>query len=67
MWDIPSNVRTQASMAISAPVLSPAGKMYASALQVWAMPSASQSHTLMVRVLVLLSEGEPLSTMNIGK
>lgn len=56
----------QPRMATRAPVLRPAGSVYATAPHDWATPSESQSHTLTDRVLVLLSAGLPLSTINTG-
>lgn len=56
----------QARMAISAPVLRPAFRIYASALQDSRAPFTSQPQTLMVRVLVLLIGGMPPSLMTMG-
>lgn len=57
----------QASIAISAPVLRPAGRTYGSTLQDRMVSLLSQEHTRMVRVLVLLMEGEPLSFISMGR
>lgn len=47
----------QASMAISAPVLRPAGRTYGSTLQERMLFWLLQEQTLMVSVLVLLIDG----------
>lgn len=55
-----------ANIAIRAPMLSPIGSTYASTLQDWTIPSLLQPQTLIVRVLVLLMGGFPLSLIMIG-
>lgn len=56
----------QSRMAINAPVLKPAAERYALVLHVRTLPFLSQAHTLIVRVLVLLRMGLPLSETTIG-
>lgn len=55
-----------ANIAMRAPILSPMGSTYASTLQDWTMPSLLQPQTRIVRVLVLLMGGFPLSLIMIG-
>lgn len=57
----------QARMAMSAPLLRLAGKLYASALHDMASPSWLQLHTRMVTVLVLVWTGCSPSEMKMGK
>lgn len=64
---LPSSVMMQARMAVSAPVLSPAVRGKASLPQACGAPSESHSHTRMDRVLVLLRDGLPLSTISTGR
>lgn len=52
--DVPISRATQIRIAIRAPVLRPTGRKMASAEQVSREPPASQEHTLMVSVAVLL-------------
>jgi len=55
-----------ANIAIRAPILRPMGSTYASTLQDWTIPSLLQPQTRIVRVLVLLMGGFPLSLIMIG-
>lgn len=57
----------QARMAMSAPLLRLAGRLYASALHDMTLPSWSQLHTRMVSVLVLVCTGSSPSEMKMGK
>lgn len=57
MEDVPISRDTQSRIAIKAPVLRPTGRKMASAEQVSSEPPASQEHTRMVRVAVLLWAG----------
>lgn len=68
LWNeyIPSSKMMHANIAIRAPILSPMGSTYASTLQDWTIPSLLQPQTRIVRVLVLLMGGFPLSLMTIG-
>jgi len=54
-------------MAIRAPVLSPAGRMKGSTLQERMVSLLSQLHTRIIRVLVLLIGGTPLSLISMGR
>lgn len=63
---IPRSKMMHANIAIRAPILSPMGSTYASTLQDWTMPSLLQPQTRIVRVLVLLMGGFPLSLIMIG-
>lgn len=58
---------TQSRAAIRTPVLSPPGRKTASAAQAMVDPPLSQEHTRMVRVVVLLCAGYPLSSTTMGK
>lgn len=62
-----SRMRMKSSMATSAPVLSPAESSSASTLQERMLPVASQLHTRMVNVLVLLWMGQSLSEITTGR
>lgn len=57
----------QARMAMSAPVLRPAGRNNGSTLQDRMVCLASQLHTRISRVLVLLRGGTPLSLISMGR
>lgn len=54
-------------MAISAPVLRPAGRTYGSTLQERMVSLLSHEQTRMVSVLVLLRAGKPLSLISMGR
>lgn len=60
----PSRTKMQARMAMSAPLLRLAGRLYAWALHDMTLPSWSQLHTRMVSVLVLVCSP---SEMRMGK
>lgn len=57
----------QARMAMSAPLLRLAGRLYASALHDMTFPFWSQLHTRMVSVLVLVWTGCSPSEMKMGR
>ncbi len=62
----PSKISTQSSMAMRAPVLSPAEERNASPWHTFSLVPLWQEHTLSVRVLVLLRMGSPSSHTTTG-